>query len=493
MISLVLCTRDSFLPVHSITTKTVHPVCTLEMKMSKPLTAVAVAKFKPAAVRRRIRDGGARSLFLIVEPSGHKSWQMRFRRPDGKIGKVVLGPLDLSGRELEGELKIGQPLSLSAARSLAADVHRQRAMGADVIGDHKAARHRARTAAVAQNEATFGAAVRDYAEKHARPSMRGWRVTVRMLGLWYDDDADDQKEPRVIEGGLAALWSNKDVKTINSSDIWAVVEDAKNRGVPGLSVKNTGSSESRARLLHAALSSMFTWLISQRRAEVNPCAGVRVKQSEARERCLTADEVRWFWLACDGAGQPYASIFKLLLLTGQRREEVGAMRRSELHDGSAMWRLPSERTKNGKPHVVPLPPVARELIANFPVEAEMIFSTTGRTPPSDFARAKQRLDEAMLMIARQERGAAFAIPDWRVHDLRRTAVTGMVELGIQPNVVELVVNHASGHKAGVAGIYNKSELINERKIALERWSQHVLGVVEGRPANVVPMRAAGKE
>ncbi|MFY9991813.1 MAG: integrase arm-type DNA-binding domain-containing protein, partial [Rhodoplanes sp.] len=97
--------------------------------MTKPLTAAAVAKFRPGRKRRRIRDLGARSLFLIIEPSGHKSWLMRFRTPSGRIGKMTLGPVDMSGKEVKGDPQIGQPLTLAAARLLAAEVHRERALG----------------------------------------------------------------------------------------------------------------------------------------------------------------------------------------------------------------------------------------------------------------------------------------------------------------------------------------------------------------------------
>jgi hypothetical protein len=107
---------------------------------------------------------------------------------------------------------------------------------------------------------------------------------------------------------------------------------------------------------------------------------------------------------------------------------------------------------------------------------------------SGWSRVKSRLDDAMLRIAREERGAGAEIAPWRLHDLRRTAVTGMVELGAAPHVVEAAVNHVSGAKAGVAGVYNRSQLLPERRAALERWASHVQGIVTGRPAQVVPLR-----
>jgi integrase len=179
-----------------------------------------------------------------------------------------------------------------------------------------------------------------------------------------------------------------------------------------------------------------------------------------------------------------------LLLTGARLNEVAGMTRAELHtDGS--WQLPGTRTKNKRGHVVPLPPLARDLIATMPDGDGLVFSTTGTSPVSGWSRMKRRLDAAMLALARKERGAKFTIAPWRLHDLRRTAVTGMAELGIRPDVIELTVNHVSGHRGGIAGVYNRSELLPERKAALGRWGQHLAGVVAGQAgANVTQLAKA---
>jgi hypothetical protein len=125
-----------------------------------------------------------------------------------------------------------------------------------------------------------------------------------------------------------------------------------------------------------------------------------------------------------------------------------------------------------------------------PGNGDLIFSTTGTTPVSGWGRMKRRLDAAMLDIARQERGAKGAIPAWRLHDLRRTCITGMAELGIRPDVIELTVNHVSGSRGGIAGVYNRSELLDERRVALERWSRHIAGLVAGKPVNVAQLHKA---
>jgi len=458
--------------------------------LSKILTDAACRKYVAGPKRRRIRDGGARSLFLIIEPSGHKSWQMRFRRPDGRPAKLTLGEFDPSGRELKGDPAIGQPLTVAAAHALATAVHRRRALGEDVIGEEKARKHGKRVEIQDRKESSFGAAVRDYIAKYAKPETRNWRETARLLGLRY---GKDDAHPEEIRGGLAQRWADKDVRSLTDDDVWQVVDEARASAVPGIKARNRGVSEARARALFVALSSFFRWLKGKRRIARNPCADVqRPAPAKNRDRVLTPDEVRWFWQACDsadaprvpGAPRPFAPLLRLLLVSGARLNEVAGMRRAELRDDGT-WQLPSERTKNKRPHSVPLPPLARELIAGMNGKGNLIFTTNNKTPVSGWSRMKHRLDQAMLTLAQKELGPDVVIAPWRLHDLRRTAVTGMAELGVRPDVIELTVNHISGHRGGIAGVYNKSELLPERKAALERWAGHVLGLVEGRSADVV--------
>jgi integrase len=458
--------------------------------MVKPLTAAAVAKYRPGPKRRRIRDSGARSLFLVIEPSGHRSWQMRFRRPDGKPGKLTLGPVH-EGNETAGAPVVGMPLTLAGARQLAAEIHRRRALGGDPLADHKARKHRQRAEQQERHAGAFAACVRSFIDEQARPNTRNWREVARLLGLNYPLDGG---EPKETKNGVLQRWADKPVRDIDGHDIWNVIDEARRIGVPGLEARNPDKSEARARGLFVALSSFFTWAQRHRLVELNPCRTVpRPAAATVRDRVLSNDEIRWFWRATEtadaprvpSAPRPFAPLLKLLLLSGQRLDEVAGMTRDELH-GDA-WHLPGSRTKNKRAHIVPLPPLARELIDSMAGDAGLVFSTTGTSPVSGWSRMKRRLDETMLALARNERGAKATIPPWRLHDLRRTAVTGMAELGIRPDVIELTVNHVSGHRGGIAGVYNRSELLDERRAALERWSQHVAGLVSGEQANVVPL------
>jgi integrase len=451
----------------------------------KLLTAAAVRKFAPAAKRRRIPDAGMRSLFLIVEPSGHKSWQMRFRVGGGRVGKMTLGAVALdASSELQQEPAIGQPLTLSAARQLAARVHRERALGHDPVAEHKAVKERQRAAVVQATGNAFGAVAKEFVEQYARKKVRRWKEQARLLG--WQPNANGGLD--IIPGGLAQLWGDKPVGEIDGHNIHTLVAETRERGAPGLERRSDHPTESRARAMLAVLSRMYRWLLQHRRVEVNPCISVhRPEPPMSRERVLSGDEIRWFWGACAAVGEPFGPIFRLLLLLGQRLNEVAGMRREELHEDNT-WRLPGSRTKNRKAHIVPLSNAAQAIIAAVPNVHEIIFSTTGRSPPSGWSRAKHRLDQEMLKLAQQERGAVATILPFRLHDLRRTCVTGMGELGIRPDVIELCVNHISGHRGGIAGVYNKSELLAERKAALERWAAHIEGVVSRRAANVVALR-----
>jgi integrase len=455
---------------------------------NKPLTDAAVRKYAPGPQRRRIRDHGTPSLFLVIEPSGHRAFEMRFRTPTGRIGKIRLGPYTSERKLLKDEPEledIGAPLTLADARLLALKVTRERKRGRDLIADHKARRHRLRAEIEDRDANTFAAAVRAYITEHARTRTRNWRATAQLLGLHYGDD----DKPETIKNGLVERWGDRPVASIDEHDIWGVIDEARRVGVPGIAIRNDGISEARARALFVALSSWFGWLRRHRRVTANPCAGVpRPANANARERVLSADEIRWFWRATDVAGEPFAPLLKTLLLTGCRLREASGMTRSELSDDGATWSLPGSRTKNKKPHIVPLPPLMREIISAVQGTSDsLVFSTTGSTPVSGFSRMKRRLDKAMLAIARKEK-PGVVIEAWRLHDLRRSCVTGMVELGIPPHVVEQIVNHLSGARASVAGTYNRSLMLPERKAALERWSLHVAGLVGDRTNVVVEMK-----
>jgi integrase len=383
--------------------------------MAKTLTAAAVARLRAGKRRREIPDGGSPGLYLIIQPTGKKSWAMRFRRPSGKSAKLTLGSVDLSGLEVDDPV-IGSPLTLQAARRLAAQVHHQRAHGRDVV----AARHREKLELKARGANDFAQAAIDFVERYAMRKQRRWRLaTARVLGL---QPADDGHGLVLIPRGLADRWRERPIAEIDGDDIHAIVDEARERGMPGLERRTDGPSEARARAMFSTLSGMFSWLVEQRRLRVNPVMGVaRPETPKTRDRVLSETEILAFWKAASSERAEFGGLLKTLLLTGCRLNEVAGMRWSELK-GADIWEIPGTRTKNHRTHQVPLSPLVRATIESVPARSpELVFSTDGRHPIAAWSQLKRRIDAAMGNP-----------PPWVLHDLRRTAATGMAELGIPP-------------------------------------------------------------
>jgi integrase len=235
----------------------------------------------------------------------------------------------------------------------------------------------------------------------------------------------------------------------------------------------------------AALSALFSWAIGEGIADANPVVGTNKATDEvSRDRVLSSEELGLIWQQA-GDGE-YGAIVRLLILTGQRREEVAGMLRRELTDD--LWTIGSDRTKNGLPHKVPLAAEAEGIVSAIARrdERELVFGSR-EGPFSGWSKAKAALDGRLLTALRKKHGENAKLTPWRLHDLRRTVSTGMAELGIAPHVIEAVLNHISGHKAGVAGVYNRATYAPEKRTALTLWAEHVKAVTGGA-SNVVTMK-----
>jgi integrase len=470
------------------------------------LTAVTIPKLKAAPVPLEIPDTGCPGLRLVIHPTGRKTWIMRFRRPDGKNAKLTLGSFDPAA-EAAADPKIGDPLTLAAAHSLAADVKRKRERGIDVIAAHKTEKRVRREAVVGRGSNLFPAAAREFIDSHkvekTGQKPRRWRETAKRLGLDYPAAGG---EPTIIKGGLCERWSEKAVTDVTEDSCYQLIREARDEGIPGLERRNKGKSNPRWRQMANAIGVMFKWLKSERRVTANPCIGLDRPQPPAgRNRVLNvkmdvrgADELRFFWAATDKVTKPFGPLLKLLLLTGCRRDELAKMTRDELTDDLAMIHLPGSRTKNHLPHDVPLAPLAQNILNGVKgvPNCRFLFSTNGKAPVAGFSKIKRSLDKAMLIEAQKERGEdsrSFELAPWRIHDLRRTAATGMAGIGIAPHIVEAVLNHVSGAKAGVAGVYNQEMYEPEKREALEKWASYIEAVVTGRTATVIrpPFRGRG--
>jgi len=386
---------------------------------------------------------------------------------------------------------MGAPLTLAAARALAAELHHECARKRDVV----AIRRREQLEAKENAAKTFKQAAVAFIEQYAKPNTRRWTEQARLLGLRPDGD-----ELKVISRGLVERWGDRPLSDINRDDIYDVVDETRERGAPGLERRREGQSEARARAMFSTLSRLFGWLIEKRRVAANPCANVATpKAPAARDRVLSNSEIACFWAACDKANQPFGPLLKVLLLTGCRLNEVAGMRRSELSDDLATWTIPGHRSKNHLAHVVPLSKVAQKVLESLDAGGDLIFSTTGNTPVSGWSKIKARLDTAMIEKMREDAKAEglnpvkCKLPPWRFHDLRRTCATGMAEIGIAPCIIEACLNHISGARAGVAGVYNRAAYAAEKKAALEAWANHLKAITTGKVAasNVVVLRTVG--
>jgi integrase len=209
--------------------------------------------------------------------------------------------------------------------------------------------------------------------------------------------------------------------------------------------------------VRSSLSAFFNWAIHEGLLEINPVIGTaKADEGQSRDRVLTEAELTAV-LSALGRDQ-FSNIVRLLILTGQRREEIGGLRWSEIDFDRGLIVLPPARTKNKRLHELPLSTQAKAILERQPRNGEFVF---GRRF-TNWSGHKADLDRRLNGMA-----------DWHLHDLRRTAATGMAELGILPHIIEATLNHVSGHKSGVAGIYNRARYADEMKVALQRWADHV--------------------
>lgn len=290
------------------------------------------------------------------------------------------------------------------------------------------------------------------------------------VGRYIDEHVKVRNKPRRRAGG-SEYWEREQLlhRHVVSNLGGRAITDVTRKDVMAMHRRIEKSAGATAADRAAeALRAAFNWLEDTELVDGVPNIRLAKKASRAataRHRVLSDSQIRAVWANLDEDG-PFATIVRLLLLTGQRRSEVAEMRWSELRLGDAVWDIPPERTKNQLPHVVPLAPVVVGLLNGREQLGEFVFTTTGTSPFSGFSRSKERLD------------GRLGFTDWTLHDLRRTFVTRLNELGIPPHVVEACVNHISGiAKAGVAGVYNKAEYLPKRKAAMDRWATVLEGIV----------------
>jgi integrase len=370
-------------------------------------------------------DQGYPGLALRISYGGGKSW-VYFYRVGGKLRRMTLGTYPA--------------MSLADAREAWRNARTEAQKG----GDPATARKRAAPAT------SFTGVLEDWLKRDQA----------------HNKTKDEVK--RLIDKDATAVWQHRQFGDITRRDILDVIDSVADRG-----------SGVTARRLHAHLHRLFKWAVLRGIIESNPAADLPKPGSETkRDRVLTDAELVSVWnAAAEELGWPFGPLIQLLILTGARRNEIGCLQWVELKP--AEIELSGERTKNGEPHAIPLSKLAQKLVTGLPRigKSDFVFTTNGTSPVSSWSKVKADLDKKVK------------IAPWRLHDLRRTVATGLQKLGVNLQVIEAVLGHVSGSRAGVVGVYQRHSFDAEKRVALEAWGAHVIGLVEGRkPAKVVPIR-----
>jgi len=256
---------------------------------------------------------------------------------------------------------------------------------------------------------------------------------------------------RLLRREVGKPWAGRSIHEITKRDVVELVSAIEQRGAPVAANKALKS-----------VKTFLRWCVGRAVLDQSPADGVPLPAKEvARDRVLNDKELAQVILGARKIGGRYGAIVELLALTGQRREEVAGLQREELDLAHRVWTIPKQRTKNAKAHVVHLSDQSVAVLKR----AEQRGSLLGTKPFQDFSRAKRLLDQVSGVVG------------WRLHDLRRTCVSGMARLGIPPHIADKILNHNAGTISGVAAVYQRHEFLSERREALERWGAHVAHIV----------------
>lgn len=458
------------------------------------LTAKAIEQAKPRAGRYEKPDSTS-GLYLVVQPSGAKSWALRFRSPverdkagQRKAKKLTLGTVALSASKAPAT--IGGPLTLTQARMLATSALETVRQGIDPTMIRREEKAAAKVEAMADN--TIDAAMVEFLKRYKGKKKQGLRESTRLLTATYmglKPDPENLGEWIKTGGGVLGRWSGKSLASITKHDAIVLLDKLVDAG-HGVTANRTLTT----------LKTFFGWCVKRDLLTASPVAILdAVAEERSRDRTLSDVELTALWRAADAEGYPFGKLMQALLLTGARRDELRKAPWSEfameeasifLPNGQTwrgpLWTLPASRTKNNREHLVPITPLLLSVLEKLPSigENKLLFTLTGTTAISGLSKAKRRLDEAMAKeIQKIDPNAEFQ--SWSPHDLRRTMYSGLQRLGFSIEVAEVCVNHKSGTLRGVAAVYGRYQYLSEKTAAFEAWARHVETLVKGKSANNV--------
>ena len=417
--------------------------------MARAFTTKAVEAAKAGASRREIPDPSLAGLYLVVQPSGAKSWALRYRYA-GKPKKLTLGKWPIMG--------------VAAARTAATEGMEAVEHGNDPGVAKKKAKAERMEAQLSERD-KIKTLVEQYAKRHLA-SLKSGAVVKREL-----------------ERHVVSVWGERDIHDIAKRDVIDLLD--------GIADSGRTTTANRVR---SYLGTFFNWAVDRDIISTSPAQSVKpVAKEKSRDRVLSDDEIRWFWRACDDLGFPWGPLGQSLLLTGQRLGEVVGMTDAEISAG--VWSMAPKRTKNGRAHDVPISEAAGGVLSGVKrVKSDpgYIFTTTGESPLGGFHKGRNHIAGRMAQIASEEAGEAVEIPHWTFHDLRRTCATGLARLGMPVRVTEAVLNHVSGTAAGIVSVYQRHDYADEKRAALDAWGRYVLTLLEGQPGNVVPLAGSAR-
>jgi integrase len=408
-------------------------------------------------------------------------------------GRTYLCQYTLHGHKWRVPLGACSALSLAKAREAAAAVMGDVAKGRNPAADRKDAAAAERAKRV-RDRLTLRVLIEDWERLHLAGRRASYAAeAVRALNSAFADALDDAAE----DLDRAAVVRALDGLTRRNGRKKADTDKPKGAAM-------TGRTAAYGR-------AAFAWAVKRGMVAANPFADLPIAKSVTkRERVLMNDEIGEAWRAAGTVAAPYGSIIRLLILTGQRRGEVAGMAWGELSDDLTTWTLPGGRTKNGAAHMVPLSGPARNIIRSLlpddANEAKRVLAERGASGAlvlpglagtfGGWSKSKGALDRVIRgerAKAAEKAGATpAALVPWSVHDLRRTVATGLQRLGVRLEVTEAVLNHISGSRGGIAGVYQRHDWAAEKCAALESWASHVLALAEQRKPvpNVVALARA---
>ena len=421
--------------------------------MRTKLTDRNIKRKPPATGQLELWDTALPGFGLRISYGGRKTY-FCMTRINGKQRRLTVGNAALIG--------------LAEARDAAREMMRNAARGIDPKEQERIAQREAQKA----RQETFGSIAALYMQEHG---------SKRKSGVELQRKLDRDILPEIGHLPIADI-SRSDIKD--------------------LLVKKAVTSPVAANRLLALIRPVFVYALDEERLDSVPNFRKLTQPETPRDRVLSDDEVRDVWRACLKLGYPYGHAIRFMLLTAQRRGEVAGLTRDELNDEG--WKLPSERSKNGIGHLVPVATLAQSILDDCPRlnSSDLVFAGWRRGEKKEtceiagWSKLKARLDDVVMDIRCEDAERAGNDPDevkplphWTVHDLRRSAATGMQSLGFTDEVVDRVLNHVL---PGVRRTYNRFSRDPEKRLALEAWARHVEAVVSGKPApeNVVTLADA---